>query len=342
MSDSGQIWRAQAPSNIALIKYMGKSDVALNRPTNTSLSYTLPHLRTIVELLPINDQSDRWERLMNFEGRSLAPIELSEKGRTKFLGHLAQIKERFDVKQNFLVRSANDFASDCGLASSASSFAALTKAALAAVADLSGQKLPSVFEAAELSRQGSGSSCRSFFAPWSIWSGRADSGVRVGAVPELKHVKFIHQAVVVSSSCKEVSSSDAHKRVLSSELFQGRPARAEKRTDALIAALASRNWREAFEITWNEFWDMHALFETSQPSFGYMSDVTIRVLRQVRERTWDAGIRGPLITMDAGPNIHLLHIDDNEGRSFARSITEIYKNEAAGQIQVLTSDGTAQ
>ena len=45
-------WVASAPSNIALIKYMGKTDEQDNRPTNRSLSYTLNHLRTTVELTP--------------------------------------------------------------------------------------------------------------------------------------------------------------------------------------------------------------------------------------------------------------------------------------------------
>ena len=34
-------WFAKAPSNIALIKYMGKKDAELNLPMNSSLSYTL-------------------------------------------------------------------------------------------------------------------------------------------------------------------------------------------------------------------------------------------------------------------------------------------------------------
>ena len=39
--------RAVAPSNIALIKYWGKSDASLNWPANDSLSMTLHHARSI-------------------------------------------------------------------------------------------------------------------------------------------------------------------------------------------------------------------------------------------------------------------------------------------------------
>ena len=76
----------------------------------------------------------------------------------------------------------------------------------------------------------------------------------------------------------------------------------------------------AFELSWAEFWDMHALFETSKPSFGYMTPGSLEVLRYVRGATWDATVgqpgeesagRGPLITMDAGPNVHLLYLPED-------------------------------
>ena len=300
-------WCARAPSNIALIKYMGKTDAARNRPTNSSLSYTLPHLRSIVVLeLDLSLRADRWEPLLNDEGRELEPVRLSEKGQARFLSHLVRLKERFGFRGSFVVRSANDFPSDCGLASSASSFAALTMAALDALSDLTGQAAPSVAAAAELSRQGSGSSCRSFFSPWCLWTSEGD----VREVSEIKQSGFLHQVIVVADEKKAVSSSEAHARVASSLLFRGRPERAEERARALIAAFQTGDWREAYEISWAEFWDMHALFESSRPSFGYMTDGTLAVLKWVREEIWEKTGDGPLLTMDAGANIHLLYRQD--------------------------------
>ena len=104
-------WRGDAPSNIALIKYMGKTDTVGNRPTNASLSYTLEHLRTHLELelLSMTDGEDRWEPLI---GDGLTEIQLSNKGRERFLKHLARMKEQWKFSGSFLVRSANDFPSD--------------------------------------------------------------------------------------------------------------------------------------------------------------------------------------------------------------------------------------
>lgn len=313
-------WFATAPSNIALIKYMGKVEGMGNRPTNSSLSYTLPHLRSLIELELLsegeNEQNvvDQWEPLIEFEGKSYPAMELSPRGRERFLKHLAMLKSKFGLKGQFVIRSTNDFPSDCGLASSASSFAALTKVFASALRDWPTRQMPplSVLEAADLSRMGSGSSCRSFFAPWAIWS--AD---RIGDVPELQSKgDLIHMAVVVSDTVKSVSSSEAHRKVATSLLFSGRPERAENRIRRLISALSEGNWRLAHDITWAEFWDMHALFETCEQPFTYMTADSIEVLNRVRQE-WTRSNDGPLVTMDAGPNVHLLFRADQVGREMA-------------------------
>lgn len=322
MRFDARTWSAEAPSNIALIKYMGKVEGAGNRPTNSSLSYTLPHLRTIVELEIGSEEGeiDRWEPLAEHEGRPLSRLELSVRGRERFLAHLQVLKSRYGYRGGFTVRSANDFPSDCGLASSASSFAALTRAAVRALTDLTGKPLPDVAEMADWSRQGSGSSCRSFFSPWVVWEADA-----VHAWESLGHQgDLLHQVVVVNEKTKAVSSSEAHRRVSSSALFRGRPERAAERMAALISALEANRWSDAFEIAWAEFWDMHALFETSRPSFGYMTSGSMDVLKFVRDEFWEREGDGPLVTMDAGPNVHLLFRPDAVGRAFAARIERMF------------------
>lgn len=336
-SEGVRRWTTHAPSNIALIKYMGKVEGDANqrnRPTNTSLSFTLPHLRSYVQLeYDSSFYQDTWEPLTSFGDRTFAPMELTEKGLAKFLGHLAYLKTKFDFKGSFKVRSANDFPSDCGLASSASAFAALTKAAAIALAELKGVPVPSVAEAANWSRLGSGSSCRSFFEPWSIWSPED-----VHDVPQLARFgNLIHQVVVVNDKVKAVSSSDAHKRVTSSLLFGGRPHRADVRAADFVRALTFDKWEEAFEIAWAEFWDMHALFETSSPAFGYMTGGTLDVLGFVRDQFWRKDGMGPLVTMDAGPNVHLLFPNDTRGAKQANTVLRF----ATPRFKVFSSLGSS-
>jgi diphosphomevalonate decarboxylase len=160
------------------------------------------------------------------------------------------------------------------------------------------------FTLSQLSRRGSGSSCRSFFEPFSVWDKKGAS--RLALEP------LLHQVVVVDSKQKAVSSSQAHSRVLNSDLWSGRTERAEKRFEKLLEAMKHDRWKDACEIVWSEFWDMHALFETSHPAFGYMQEGSLTVQTLARGFWKDRG-DGPMVTMDAGPNVHLLYRQDQAG-----------------------------
>jgi diphosphomevalonate decarboxylase len=292
---------SSAPSNIALIKYMGKADSNLNRPTNSSFSFCLENLRTYVRIRrDLNLQNDIWNPLVRTD---LLPIELSDKGKKKFLNHFEYLKREFKLEGYYEIQSANNFPSDCGLASSASSFAALT---LAAYNYLQTQTFKVSYrpkELAKLSQKGSGSSCRSFFSPWSLWHSDGAEAIQI------PYSNLKHQVLLCDESVKSVSSSEAHLRVLTSDMFPGRVQRAEERLKKLITCLREKNWNSAFEICWNEFWDMHVLFHTSSPSFMYMNSATMQALLMLHN-SWVAKGDGPLITMDAGSNIHLLYRPD--------------------------------
>jgi diphosphomevalonate decarboxylase len=313
-----------APSNIALIKYMGKIEGSGNKPTNGSMSYTLENLRTFVRLTSIPGDKDQWQALVR---EDLQPLTLSEKGQLRFLQHLNYLKSQWQIQGAFLVESANNFPSDCGLASSASSFAALTLAA----AELFQKMNPQEWGAdkkilSEMSRKGSGSSCRSLYTPWALW--QHEYAEPLG----LELVNMHHIVVVVEDSKKEVSSSDAHKLVTTSPRFEGRPERAEIRLKDLIHALRFNDWHIARQIVWDEFIDMHRLFETSNPSFSYMTEGSKQVLEDC-QRFWNRWQDGPLVTMDAGANIHMLFRQDQK-KSFAE-----YREHFEKTFKVLAFEG---
>jgi diphosphomevalonate decarboxylase len=294
---------ASAPSNIALIKYMGKIQTQGNLPTNASLSYTLDSLRTYVRLTVQPGSQDTWIAL---EGEKLETMRLSEKGKERFLSHLKFLKTKWGIEQNFLVESANNFPADCGLASSASSFAALTLAASQIFQKINPQPWGADLKTlSSLSRQGSGSSCRSLYTPWALWAQEYAEPM------EFPYKKFLHQVIIVEDSKKAVSSSEAHKLVAQSSLFPGRVERAEKRLGELNHALRSENWKQGFEIVWAEFWDMHALFATCAPPFMYMTAGSQKVLEEILQ-FWKEQGDGPIVTMDAGANVHFLWREDQK------------------------------
>lgn len=273
---------------------MGKTDTVNNRPTNSSLSWTLNNLRTFVRIRQNSElTSDQWSALKR---NDLRPIELSSTGQKKFLDFFAKLKIEFKLTGFYEIESANNFPSDCGLASSASSFAALTSVAHKAAG---GSYLPK--ELARISQKGSGSSCRSFFTPWSLWHEQGAEEIQM-PIKELKHM-----VILCDESVKSVSSSKAHVQVLTSDLFKGRPERAADRLQKLITALRKpeTEWKNIFELCWNEFWDMHTLFHTSSPAFMYLNGDGFTALSEILEM-WHKDGDGPIVTMDAGSNIHLL------------------------------------
>ncbi len=284
-------WSASAPANIALIKYMGKAK-GKNIPLNSSLSLTLNHLTTQVQL----DKSSKTK--VETQGE----VELSNEGRLRFEKFFKFLCEQFKIKGEYLITTQNNFPSDCGLASSASSFAALTLATAELAKTKGDYRERTPEELAILSRQGSGSSCRSLFFPFGEWTGEK-------AYPsDLPDLKLEHLALIVSRDKKNVSSSEAHQRVLTSPLIEHRAQRAHQRMVELKIALL-KDWTRAVKICWAEFWEMHTLFETCAEPFGYMTDVTLKILRELYTEFEVQG-DGPIITMDAGPNIHLIFRND--------------------------------
>ncbi|MDR1334843.1 MAG: hypothetical protein LBJ19_01015 [Holosporaceae bacterium] len=283
-------WICRASPNIALIKYMGKCDG--NIPSNVSISHTLEDFYSEVSMELIHGDDDIF----------INNMELTPAAVERFLQHFRYIKSLMNFHGNFSLTSRNNFPHSVGIASSASSFAALTICAFRAICAITAVPLPSMEYMSGVSRRASGSSCRSFFAPWSIWQSETAKKI------DLKIGQLRHNIIFVNTVAKKVLSSEAHQRVPSSLLFAGRAARAQKRCKQLLAALNSTDesgWPMAYQICWEEFWDMHALFETSSPSFGYMQPGTISVLLFLQD-FWKFHGDGPLVTIDAGPNVHLL------------------------------------
>lgn len=289
-------WSAQAPSNIALIKYMGKIDHQLNLPTNPSLSFTLNHLLSEVQLTTSESPNDCWQ---TFE-EDQTPLILSAKGQQRFLAHLARLKNYFQYEGSFIVRSRNHFPVGCGLASSASSFAALTRCAMQALPSLTNRTPPPTQIQAMMSRIGSGSSCRSFYSPWAIWDDNHVEDV------QLPYEDLLHQVILIDTKEKSISSSEAHKLVASSPSFESRLSNVTARLEALLTALKDRDWSLAFKLVWDEFMEMHHLFQTASTPFNYITDDCTTMLNNLKS-FWDKHQNGPLVTMDAGPNIHLLY-----------------------------------
>jgi len=289
---------AKAPANIALIKYMGKACEKLNVADNASLSFTLLDHVVKVELEPAT--AWRWLPLDGFGDA----IILSQQEQDRFIDFAKDVAIELGLERCFLIKSSGNFPASCGVASSAASFAALTSALAIAAQSLLGVEL-TIDSIIKMSQRGSGSSCRSFFKNWVVWQDK------VCRLSDVYYNNCLHQLIVVSDSKKRVGSSEAHNRVTTSLNYQGRSRRVLSRLSGVREALVSGCWQSLFTISWHEFWDMHNLFHTSNPAFCYLLPETLDVLNNV-QAYWDKYNDGPVVTLDAGANVHLLYRGDQQ------------------------------
>jgi diphosphomevalonate decarboxylase len=287
--------RASAHSNIALCKYWGKREGAtpgLNLPATGSLSLTLDALYTQTEVAPGAD--DRFE----LDGRHLV-----DDAARKVFAHLDRLWNaagRSGTRPHALVRSTNHLPTAAGLASSASGFAALTLAGMAAFGGALDRGPLSA-----LARMGSGSAARS------LWGGfvRLDRGNRPDGADCVARPLFAQdhwdvRLVVVQTTkgSKPIGSTAGMERSRTTSPFYAPWVEAsEADLDRAEAALAVRDMSALGAIVEHSCFKMHACMLASSPPFSYWNGTTMEVVRAVwSERA--AGLEG-YATIDAGPHV---------------------------------------
>ena len=279
-----------AHSNIAVVKYWGKRDVALNLPAVSSLSLTLDRFTTTTRVTWGADQD---QVRLNGEPE---PDGFA----TRALAHL----DRLDSdRPRARVDTHNDFPTAAGLASSASGFAALTLAALAA----SGRSMD-LREASVLARQGSGSACRSLWGGWVRWDRgeRADGADSHGVpVADAGHWDVAMVVAVVSAQKKAVGSTAGMTRTAQTSPYY--PAWVDTAEADVVegeAAVRARDLERLGRVMESSTYKMHATMHTTDPPILYWQPATVAVLHEV------AALRargiGAWATMDAGPNVKVL------------------------------------
>ncbi len=290
--------RATAHSNIALCKYWGKrvdAPVELNLPATGSLSLTLDALWTETELAPAG--ADR------FELDGVTHVDDSARKVFAHLDRLWRAAGRTGPRPTAQVRSTNHLPTAAGLASSASGFAALTLAGMAAFeGQLDRARL------ATLARMGSGSAARS------IWGGfvRLDRGERADgedcvARPLLPADHWDVRLVVVQTTAgkKLIGSTAGMERSrTTSPYYDAWVAGANDDLDRAEAALRSRDLAALGAIVEHSCFKMHACMLASSPPFSYWNGTTMEAMRAVWSRR-AAGLAG-YVTIDAGPHVKIL------------------------------------
>lgn len=299
-----QSFTAIAPSNIALLKYWGKRDAAMQWPANDSLSMTLSTCKTITTATATNEGHDTFM----FEGQSITSKTHPDH---KIFRHIELVRKACGASRHITASSRNTFPSDCGIASSASGFAALTLASASAFLqttkwdELSTKGLRRE-TLAHLARMGSGSAGRSLWGGLVLWTaGTSASEQRIEQIWSAEHWQLCDVIVVLSSTPKSMKSSDAHQAAWASPLYAPRLAAIPERFNRINRALADHNLENLGQEIEQEALDMHAVCMTGSPQVQYLTKASLDFLVWLRtERRF--GRLPAWATIDAGPNIHLI------------------------------------
>ncbi len=296
---------AVAHPNIALVKYWGKRDTALNLPAVPSLSLTLDGFSTTTTVT-----WDAPRDTVVFNG-----VRADEETTRKVAAVLDLVAPN---RPPVGVVSDNDFPSAAGLASSSSGFSALVVAAAAAA----GRSL-SIEQLSVLARRGSGSACRSLWGGFVEWTlGERADGTDSHGVPvaPVDHWDVVMVVAIVSGKKKAVgSTSGMEASRATSPYYDAWVRTAPGRVDVGRSAVLARDLQALGEVMEASTFEMHALMHTTRPPIIYWQPATVACLHAVR-RLRDEGI-GAYATMDAGPNVKVLCLR-SDAAAVARALRE--------------------
>jgi len=283
-----------APSNIALCKYWGKRDSELNLPVNASLSVSLDQLGSRTRVEPIEaDSDDVW-----LNG-------VRQAADSRFARRVSAFIDLFRSRHPelaFRVDTGNNIPTAAGLASSASGFAALTKA----MNDAFGLGLSST-EQSVVARLGSGSACRSLFDGFVEWrmGVRADGLDSHGVALEQRWPGLCIGLLKVDESEKSVDSRAGMQRTKeTAHLYQSWPLQAAADMSKLQQAIETRDFALLGSVAEQNALSMHATMIASWPPLLYWQPDSVAAMQKV----WRLRAEGLALyfTMDAGPNLKLL------------------------------------
>lgn len=284
---------AIAHSNIAFVKYWGKKDTKLFIPTRSNISMTLDALTSTTTIEFSNDYE---KDVLIINGK-----EQSGKAYDKAIRHIGTIRKYAGVTDKAKVVSENNFPTAAGMASSASGFAAMTVAANEALGLGLDDKQLSI-----ISRQGSGSSCRSIKGGFVEWhTGNTSEESYAEQVFDENHWDLRDIIAIVEPEEKKVSSRAGMQMSMENcPLYPDFVKGAEKNLADVKKGLAEKDFNLTGEALELDSLMLHSIMMTTKPALLYWAAPTVKVMHEIMN--WrEQGLQA-YHTIDAGPNVHII------------------------------------
>lgn len=302
----------ESPSNIALIKYWGKTGEQI--PMNPSISMTLS--KSLTRTIVLAEKKEAKNKEINlrylFEGERHPDFELKTSALLKKLDtHFP-----FVYDYNFEIESANTFPHSAGIASSASSMSALALCLLSVEKIVCNRNLnvhAFIKKASHVARLGSGSACRSLYGNYVTW-GKTNFLPRSGDLHASPAPIRIHpdfqtlndSILVIDKKEKPVSSRAGHEKMDLHPFKKGRIQQANQNLRLITNALTSGDWNLFSSIVENESFTLHGLMMSSDPAYLLIKPNTLNAIEKINLFRKETDVK-ITFTLDAGPNLHILY-----------------------------------
>lgn len=287
-------------ANIALVKYWGKKSKSPVLPYNPNISLRLDKLFTKTKIE--NSSSGEDEFYIN-------DIKQDKDEITKIFKFLSLFIPK--DRKAITIKSYNSVPTAAGLSSSSSGTMALVLAANDYF------KLDKkIEELVNIAKEGSGSSCRSFY--------RLASWKEDGTVEELcTDLELAMMVLVIDENKKKISSREAMERcVQTSTNFTSWVEQARLDFVDMKKALEDNDFKKIGEITESNALAMHSTTKNANPSFSFLTDESYLAMDKIvelRNRGYNC-----YFTMDAGPNVKMLYLKHDHEKIY-KELKNIWK-----------------
>jgi diphosphomevalonate decarboxylase len=324
----------QTPSNIALVKYWGKSNPQI--PKNASISFTLHNCHTITTV----DFARKPHSELDLESEKVVTFNLFFEGKQKddFKPKIAEFFKRIQTycpyifEYKMTINSENSFPHSSGIASSASGLSAIAMCLMSLEKELCAE-LSTEFihkKASFLARLGSGSASRSIEGPLVVWGEHSE----IEGSSDLFGVQFpykVHSVfenyqdviLLVDTGEKQVSSTVGHKLMINHPFAENRFKQANENLGTMSKILQEGNIKDFISLVESEALTLHAMMMTSNPYFILMKPNTLEIINKIWEYR-SAENSAICFTLDAGANVHVLFPEREKEK-----VNEFIKNELA-------------
>jgi len=279
-----------------LVKYHGMRDEELRLPYHDSISVcTAPsNTTTTAEFDP-----DREEDLYVIGGE-----EETGRGAERIQNVVDEVRRRAGFDHRVRLESENDFASNIGLGSSSSGFAA---AALACV-EAAGLDL-TLSDVSTIARRGSSSAARAVTGGFSdLYAGLNDEDCRSERLPVADELAD-DLRIVIGEVPSYKETEQAHAEAADSHMFEARLAHVHEQLAEMKDALREGDFHRAFETAEHDSLSLAATTMTGPAGWVYWQPDTLEIFNAVRALR-DDGVPAYFST-DTGASVYVNTLVDH-------------------------------